>query len=761
MNKALLTLLLVGLNIFAQNDLSQQWSFAEGLYKRGFYQDAAEEYQGLLTGGGTQIEKNALLRLIDCYEQTNQNPEEYINLYIDFETDINSRIVVQLKKAALLVQAKKHDEAEELYKEMLKLESIHHEHILYEYGRLLLELGKNQDAITIFTALSGKGKAEEKEVRIYAHYALASLCLEQQLYTTAEKHLLALTEMEKAHPLKSQAYILLIKLLATQERDAELIKAYTTLKNTDPNTPEINDLAIQYVLALIRAKKYDQARGELSLISNPTAEQKPWINYAFGICYYQLGFYKQAIKFFEQCSVLAQFDEAPKAFAYLIYSHIQLKDLTKALEQSKLFDASHPKSSLSAEIHYKNSLLALEKNTALLAIEELNIALKVYLPTWPNTHAAHQLLAQTLAREKRFNESAAIWLKLSRLSQDEKKNTAAFQAVENYLLAKNYDKAEEVLVRIQATDTQKFKKTSLEIEVNISKQKWDKAHKLILIALNQFPENENQGLLYMLQGRCFYLTKQLNEASSSLEKASSLILTPALLAQNLSLLAATYQIQEKNAKAAEVYKVIFTQKLNQELNWSQLQIQTISRLLELENHLDSSLIACESLMAKGNFYSLQKARVLLRKGNYTSSKENLSNIDTDKLDAKELCAYNSIEALIWIKEDKLDKANRTIETIKNIDQWHSGDLPRYLYTKAYYKFLKGQYEQCWKSSSRAYILFNDYQYSSQSLFLAIQSAVKLKRMDDAVKLTKELKKRFPVHSKKTNVANFISKNLTN
>ena len=69
MNKALLTLLLVGLNIFAQNDFSQQWSFAEGLYKRGFYQDAAEEYQGLLTGGGTQIEKNALLRLID-YQET-------------------------------------------------------------------------------------------------------------------------------------------------------------------------------------------------------------------------------------------------------------------------------------------------------------------------------------------------------------------------------------------------------------------------------------------------------------------------------------------------------------------------------------------------------------------------------------------------------------------------------------------------------------------------------------------------------------------
>jgi TolA-binding protein len=759
MKKLLIGLAFSGLSVFSQNDLKQQWSFAEGLYKRGFYEDAMQEYQGLLTDSGNTLEKNALLRIITCCEQTKQDPEEYIDRYIKAESDPNLRVVVQLKKAALLIKKKEFTKAEQIYKTIISTKTDYLEHTLYEYGRLLLEQGKNQEAIDTFLDLSNKGKAEEKEVRIYAHYALASLYLGQENYSSAEKHLNSLTKMDKDHVLKTQAFILLIKLLATQERDNELISTYTELLQHPKPIPDLNPLTIQYALALIRQQKYDEARGAISSIKNPTPQEQPWVHYSSGICYYQLGFYKEAIQSFSQCLEASTFKQAPQASAYMIYSQIQLKDLNKSLELSKNFDKTYPNSSLRAEIHYKISLLALEQKNTPISISELQTALNTYLPAWDNSKIAHKLLAQTLTQEKRFSESAQIWQKLASQSTEDEKSEASFKAVENYLLAKEFNHAEEVLVRIIASPKHEFKKASLEIEIKISKKEWDYVHKTILLNLERFNKKEEQGLLIILQGRSYYLQNRLTEASTSLETATELILDTTLLGQSLNLLANIYQHQDLKAKAAKTYKVIFSKKLNHELDWSPQKKKEICRLLELENHLETSLIACESIPEDAIFYSLQKARIYIRLENYEFCEKNLVNIPLDQLDEKDLCAYSSIETLLLIHKGKMDKANRTLETIKRTNQWHAGDFTLYLYSRALYHYIYGEYDLCWKSANRAYILFNDSQFSSGSLFLAIQSTSKLNRSDDAQKLLKELKKRFPSYTKRPNVANFISKNL--
>ncbi len=346
MRKILLGLFFTSLCAFSQNDLKQQWSFAEGLYKRGFFEDALQEYQSLLTNPDRQLEKNALLRIITCCEQTKQDPEKYIDLYIEAEKDPNLRVVVQLKKAALLIQKKEYAKAEQLYKEIIATKTYYQEHTLYEYGRLLLEQGKNQKAINTFLELSKKGKAEDKEVRIYAHYALASLYLGQENFPLAEQRLNSLIEMSKEHPLKIQAFVLLIKILATQERDLELIAAYKKLEKHQASIQELNPLTIQYALALIRQNKYDQARGAISSIKKPTSQELPWVHYSSGICYYQLGFYQEAITSFSQCLESESFKQVTQASAYLIYSQIQLKKLDKALEMSQAFDKKYPNSSL-------------------------------------------------------------------------------------------------------------------------------------------------------------------------------------------------------------------------------------------------------------------------------------------------------------------------------------------------------------------------------------------------------------------------------
>ncbi|EDM25306.1 hypothetical protein LNTAR_03474 [Lentisphaera araneosa HTCC2155] len=752
-------LLFVSLSAFSQNDLKQQWSFAEGLFKRGFYEDALQEYKGLLIDSGSQVEKNALLRIIECCEQSKKDPEEYIDRYIKLETDPNLRIVVQLKKAALLITKKEFDKAEELYKKITSAETNYQEHALYEYGRLLLEQGKNNEAVTTFLDLSSKGKAEDKEVRIYAHYALSSLYLGQENYSSAEKHLNTLTNITKDHSLKTQAFILLIQLLATQERDAELITTHKTLATLNPHKENLNQLTIQYVLALIRSKKYDQARGALASIKNPNAEEEAWANYALGICYYQLGLYKQALISFEKSLLNQNFTESPKALAYLIYCHLQVKDMPKALELSKVFDSKHPTSSLRAEIHYKNSLLALEQNNSTLAVKELQTAINVYLPTWENIEIAHKTLAQTFAQNKQYTESAEIWYKLSGLLNNDKKSTASFKAVENYLLAKDYTQAEEVLVRTQVKPELEFKKSSLKIEICLSNKQWDKAHKLILLGLEKHPQKEKTGLLYMLQGRCFYLQNRLNDASQSLEQASKLIKQPSLLAQNLNLLASIYYSQGKKPQSAEVYAKIFRDNLQKELNWNQKQTQDISRLLELEAYLESSLIACELTNQNNTFFFLQRARIFARLEKYLQSQENLNSLELNKLSDQQFCAYSAIEALILLNDQKIDKASLTLGTIKKIDQWLPGDFPLYLYTKAKLHFINKDYDKALKNANRTYILFNDKQFSAKSLFLAVQSAYQLKRQNDAEKLLKELKKRFPTYAKRPNVANFISKNL--
>ena len=760
MRKILLGLFLVAISLKGQNSPDQQWSFAEGLFKRGFYEDAMQEYQGLIVGGKTQLEKNALLRIITCCEQSGKNPEKYIDLYIAAESDINSKVVIQLKKAALLIKHNELGKAEKLYETITSQNSLYQEHALYEFGRLQLEQGKNQQAIKTFTDLSSKGDANDQDVRIYAHFALGSLYYSQKQLKKAENHFRILTSLRNHHPLKEKAFSQMIKMLAEQERDDELSTNFAAFRVTYPQNPEMNELTMQYAMSLIRQKKYDLARGELSNLKNLSPEQKLWHNYAYGICFYQLGFYKESVKYFQICSSEKSFTQNTQAAAYEIYAFIELNNLKKAQQKAINFSSRFPNSRLRAEVHYRIAVIALKTKNDELAIKQLSAALNSYLPGWENIAEAHKLLARKLSELERFKESAEIWQKLAGLSDEPQKSEFAFLSTENYLLAKQNSLALENLTRIKSSPENELRKLTLTIEIYLSEKNWVEVNQLIYEGFQKAKNDEDKALIMTLEGRSLFLQNKFKEAVEPLQKASNLLESPQTLSQSLILLANCHENLSQKKQAADAYKLLIDNKLTSFLRLSELQIKEISRLLEIQGALNSSQKYNELLQEKDLFYHIQNARLFLRMEKITEALHSVDLASNKEMSTKDQCALSAIRANLQVDRKEIDKARRTMEVADRGNQWHDGDFAIYLLAKARIHYELKEFEKAWKVANRGHILFNDPQFSPASLFTAIKSAVALGRLNDAKKLRNELVERFPKHLKRPNVANFIAKHIT-
>ena len=745
--------------------LAKQWDFAEGLFKRAFYEDALQEYGEIYKGGESRIELDALLRIIECSEHLKKPTNLLLDEYIKREKDSSKKALVLMKKAAVLQSLNQADEALTIYKDLSSQKGDYQEYALYEQGRLLLERKQDDKAREVFVRLLEFGDLETSEVRIYAAFALASLYFGKNDYVNASLHFENIVALKVESSLKESAWSYLITIASRLNEDARLVEYFSKFKNAFPESSLYNELALQAAMGLVRLEKYDLARVELAALEKLSPEQEQLKLYTEALVFYNLSLFDEAGPLFEKVAYgEKQFSEAATAGAYAVFCVSRMDAYKDCQKMKDKFVEKFSESSLRADVHYCVALFALRENDLGTAEAELKSTMSTYLPAWSKVDQAHRVFADFYEKKKAYGAAALLWEKLaSRVNADDQR-LALFRAIDARLQNKDYKIAMDHARRLEAMGQELSRLQVLMTEIALYAANYEGVLKRALVILKSEGFSKTQlGAVEILKARAHYYLKQNSEARMGLNRAVDLLdVEDAKSGEARLMLAAILEDSNKSTEAAKVYAEYFNLNLYKLIPIGDKRLYDVSRLLELEGQVNASLLSCDELERVGqkNAAQVQRMRTLVRAKKYKDAAV-LANdlIGDDSLKTEFRCAVLSIAAYCALVDKKHDKAARFFELALSLNSWEEGDYARALFGRALLSYETNDFTKAWKQSGRVYILHHDKIYTPSSLFLAMRAAVKLKRLNDAKSVRKELKVRYPSYSNGNEVSTFAVKHV--
>ncbi len=172
---AFTALLFAGLGFGA----NEQMVFADGLFRRGMYGSAAEEYENVLKAAGAQGHVDAQFRLAECYEKLGELSKARSHYEaVIAKTNGDQRVSAQLRLATLLMSEGKAVEAKPLLEVLVAAKTSEElkDAAFYRLGLCYEALNRSSDAITLYKLLVDKGGAYAQ----YGQLALAEIALKQE-----------------------------------------------------------------------------------------------------------------------------------------------------------------------------------------------------------------------------------------------------------------------------------------------------------------------------------------------------------------------------------------------------------------------------------------------------------------------------------------------------------------------------------------------------------------------------------------------------
>ncbi len=157
---------------------NEQMVFADGLFRRGMYASAAEEYETLLKQTETEGRVDAQFRLAECYEKLGESAKARAQYEaVVAATNGDQRISAQLRLAILLMAEGKAAEAKPLLEILVAAKASPElkDAAFYRLGLCYEALGRSSDAITLYKLLVDKKGAYAQ----YGQLALAEIAMKQ------------------------------------------------------------------------------------------------------------------------------------------------------------------------------------------------------------------------------------------------------------------------------------------------------------------------------------------------------------------------------------------------------------------------------------------------------------------------------------------------------------------------------------------------------------------------------------------------------
>lgn len=491
---------LMTLTALAQSPEEDQFDFANGLFSRGFNQEAVEEYEAYLHKyPKAEHRATALYRLGESRSAVGDygGALETLETLLAEPIDATTRQQAELRRGVTLYHLKRFADATPILSTLAELtDSVEQkEEALYYLGKLHHEAGNSDRAVEAFSALCNS--SSESALVPYARYQLAFVHLSRDEVEKAAIEFSQIAQSDKV----DDAMRMECRFRAAEAYDKigwtdTAIKAYQLLRSEFPDSDYARRATYGQAWALYHAGRYAEATVSAQQFLNdfPQSPHASGLHYLMANSKQYQGQYSDAIKIYHR--ILQEHREsefAPRAHYKMAWAYYLNDQRDRAKEEVLVFLNRDTHDSLEGDAAFLlGSILAHEGNYA-DATEEFQLVVSKY----PKSEFAGEALyksAECLSLTGKTAEAAAVF------DQFSKKYPGSLLAPEAALLASDAEfrlghfagaiaKYEAILENDPETDLEEQVRYRLGLALH-NAERFTKSHKVFLDLVEKFPASD-------------------------------------------------------------------------------------------------------------------------------------------------------------------------------------------------------------------------------------------------------------------------------
>lgn len=442
-------------------DEQSQFDFANGLFSRGFYAEAADEYQTYI-----QQYPNGKDRYVVLYRlgESHSGADNFREAFEAFERLLQLQDApdtlkerASLRQGVALYQLKEYDEALVTLDAVTRREAVAdevHSEALYYLGKLHGDAGRPESSIKAFKSLIDK--FPESPLRPFARYQLAFVYLaSRDLENAANTFSESASDKQADEKLRMESRFRAAEIYDQLGWFEASVEAYELLKSDFPKTNFEQRAAYGIAWALYHAGRYSEATKAATayLAQYPDSPQRLGVAYLQGNCLQQQKRYDEA---FESYLTIIKEDEESNFGLRSLYKVAWLYYLTdekiQARETTTQFLTKAKDIPLVGDGQFLLGTLLFEDGD----FEKAYQYFRGVISDFPNAEFAGEAMykaAECLAQTKRLDESADLFETFAKQHPENPLATQAqLKAGDGYFLARDFEKAVAIYQTIVETN---------------------------------------------------------------------------------------------------------------------------------------------------------------------------------------------------------------------------------------------------------------------------------------------------------------------
>lgn len=542
---------------------SDRLLFAEGLYNRQLYKQAAKEYARYLEDYPDAKDNDALLCKLGESLRLSGDKQGACKVFYVLVKHKNSRYNIEalLKLASMLLDINKVDDAEQI-SDMLLEKDLPNDILaeaLYLHGSALVRSGKSADAIEDFDRLVRE--CGSSRFVPYAKVALGSLLAdpEKNQLQRAEKLLTeAISSNLPTKSLEAESYFYLGVVRYGMKKYREAARDFVAITSKFPEDDRINDVYIKLAWSYFFAGMYTEASttavGALQTQGGFTSAQIGELRYIAANSYFEVSNYDKAIELYksivqvDQSSVLEQKATLNLARAYYNKGHY-----------AEMIDVLRPilnHGQYREEAVWFTAEAAKQLNKTDIAIQNY----RILVDEFPNSEYADDAMYSigcVYRNAQQREEAASAFLLLSeKYPKSEYASDALFFAAHSYAIS-NDERALGLWKRFvnehSGHELVPAATYHIAVEENLRGNVSEALDAFILI-YSAYPQSEFAGEAYLWSANLFATKGELVQSEKNLRKALTLKLSVDSEQQAKFMLAITLQKQKKEDESIAIMR---------------------------------------------------------------------------------------------------------------------------------------------------------------------------------------------------------------
>ncbi len=412
--------LLVGVLAFccvghAQKSSQDQFDFANGLFHRGFFTEAIDEYERYLDQSPDSADAStAWLRLgraamaIEAYDKA-------LNAFAHAASTAQTpvpRFEALVSRAEALFAAGRHDEVIAVLTEVngADMPPEFRARALFYLGRAHYALGALEKAQEALNALASE--VPDDELTPFAHYYLGFVCVEMDLREAAANAFSEAANAPDAVPeLRMESRFRAAELYDMLGWTAAALGAYEQLRSDFPDSDYARRAEYGYAWALYHSGKFTDATAaaDAFLRKQPESPHASGLEYLRGNCLHQMKRYSEALVVYNK--IREKYPVSSFAISALYksaWAHYLMGDAVTARDVARAFLDQYPENDLAGEAGYLLGLTHVASGDYEEALKEFRFAVASFPDSEFNADALFKS-AECYARLGLRDEAARVF----------------------------------------------------------------------------------------------------------------------------------------------------------------------------------------------------------------------------------------------------------------------------------------------------------------------------------------------------------------